>query len=375
MRRHRRTLLAALAFACASALGGFGASSAAAQPITVTDVLGRTVTLPKPPERVINTFYYEEFTAIAGLDGWKKVVGMSRTPWEGWRPAIFSRYTAVIPNLATMPDVGHAEDNTFSAERMIGLRPDVIFMAEWAFTSQATARDQVIAAGIPIVVVDYNAQTLERHLASTRIYGKVMGAEARSEEIAQLYEREYREVLRRVATASGPKPKVYVELGQAGPETIGNSYSGTMWGKIVTTVGGANIAEGKLPGPWGPLAAEAVIAENPDVILIAGSSWVNRPRAVKTGYDMTPDGTRATLRPYAERPGWSGIRAIREGRVAAIEHGLARTLADFAAMQFIAKQLYPNAFADVDPEASLRAFHERYLPVPFGGTWMAALRP
>ncbi len=84
------------------------------------------------------------------------------------------------------------------------------------------------------------------------------------------------------------------------------------------------------------------------MILFAGSSWVNRPRAVKTGYDMTPDGTRATLKPYAERPGWSGIRAIREGRVAAIEHGLARTLADFAAMQFIAKQLHPSAFADVD---------------------------
>ncbi len=250
MRHHRRLLLAALAWAAATLTSVYPSGPAVAQPITVIDVLGRTITLPKPPERVINTFYYEEFTAIAGLDGWKKVVGMSRTPWEGWRPAIFSRYTQVIPNLSAMPDVGHAEDNTFSAERMIGLRPDVVIMAEWAFTSQATARDQVIAAGIPVIVVDYNAQTLERHLASTRIYGKVMGAEARAEEIARLYEREYNDVLRRIATASGPKPKVYVELGQAGPETIGNSYNNTMWGKIVTTLGGDNIAAGKLPGPW-----------------------------------------------------------------------------------------------------------------------------
>ena len=58
-----------------------------------------------------------------------------------------------------------------------------------------------------------------------------------------------------------------------------------------------------------------------------------------------------------------------------VPHVLTRKYGTGMAMQFIAKQLYPAAFADVDPEASLRAFHEKYLPVPFGGTWMATLRP
>ena len=113
----RRTFLAA--FAALSLAPAFAA------PLEVTDALGRKVTINTPVNRVVATFNYEEFTAIAGVDGWKKVVGMSRTPWEGWRPAIFSRYTQVIPNLAAMPDVGHAEDNTFSASllrRMKGAR-------------------------------------------------------------------------------------------------------------------------------------------------------------------------------------------------------------------------------------------------------------
>jgi iron complex transport system substrate-binding protein len=63
-----------------------------------------------------------------------------------------------------------------------------------------------------------------------------------------------------------------------------------------------HVAEGKIPGPWGPLNAEAVIAANPDAIFIAGSSWLNRPKAVKTGYEATPEITRASLAPYAERP-------------------------------------------------------------------------
>ena len=35
--------------------------------------------------------------------------------------------------------------------------------------------------------------------------------------------------------------------------------------------------------------------------------------------------------------------------MASIEHGLARTLYDFVAMQYIGKRLYPEAFADVEP--------------------------
>jgi iron complex transport system substrate-binding protein len=34
--------------------------------ITVTDVKGRTVTVPKVPERIVLSFYYEDFLAIAG---------------------------------------------------------------------------------------------------------------------------------------------------------------------------------------------------------------------------------------------------------------------------------------------------------------------
>lgn len=369
MSLHRRALLQAAALLVPLI------RSAHAGTIEVTDALGRVVKVNFPVSRVVITFNYEEFTAIAGVDAWKKVVGMARVPWEGWRPAIFSRYVNVIPNLKDMPDVGNIDENNFSAEKVIALKPDVVFMAAWGFDGAKTQVEQIMAAGIPIIVIDYNAQTLERHLASTRAYGKIMGTEARAEELASLYERQYRDILARISQAHiHKKPKVYVEISQNGPATIGNSYNNTMWGKILATLGADNIAAGKLPGPWGPLNPEVVLAENPDMILIAGSSWLNRPQSVRTGYDATPEITRASLRPYLDRPGWADLEAVKTGNVNAIEHGLARTLFDFAAMQFIAKRLYPQAFADVDPEKTLRDYHEKYLPVPFGGTWMLPLR-
>lgn len=367
----RRMLqLAMLAFAAL-----FAGSSIAAT-IEVTDAIGRKVKVTSPVQRVALNFNFEEFTAVAGKEAWSKVVGISRAPWEGWRPAIFQRYTAIIPNLQGMPDIGNSDDGNFSAEKVIALKPDVLLIAEWTFKSLQTAREQIEAAGIPIVVIDYNAQTLERHLASTRALGRVMGTEARAEELAALYEREYKGVLARIAKAGGPSgKKVYVELGQAGFETVGNSYSGTMWGKLLTTLGAVNVADGKLPGPWGPVNAEAVIADNPDLIFIAGSSWVNKPKAVKTGYDATPEITRKSLEPYAQRPAWSNLKAVKAGDVHAIEHGLCRTLFDFVAMQYIAKQLYPDAFKDVDPEASFRSYHAKYLPVAYSGNWMVRIKP
>ena len=55
--RLRATLLAALA-----ALS----TTAAHAEVSATDVLGRTVTLPAPAQRVVLGFYYEDFLAITG---------------------------------------------------------------------------------------------------------------------------------------------------------------------------------------------------------------------------------------------------------------------------------------------------------------------
>jgi ABC-type Fe3+-hydroxamate transport system substrate-binding protein len=359
----RRALLGAAAAASLPA-------PALATTTRLTDAIGRQVEVPRDARRIVVTFNYEEFTAVGGREAWARAVGMSRMPWEGWRPAIFSRYGAVIPNLAAMPDVGHSDDGTFAAEKVLALRPDLMITAAWSFSSLGPAMEQISRAGIPIVVIDYNAQEREKHLASTLALGIALGQPARGQALADNYARNFDGILERVARANGAKRRVYVELGQGGPGVIGNSYRGTMWGKILTTLGAENLADGRVPGPWGPIAAEAVLAADPELIFMAGSSWVNRPQAVRTGYDVAPETTRASLAPYAARPGWSRLAALRAGELHAIEHGLCRTLFDYVAMEYIAKRLYPGAFAEADPVAAFRAYHDAWLPVAFSGTWM-----
>lgn len=366
---HRRRFAAALSAALLAA-----PVSAVAAPLTLTDVLGRTVRLAEPAKRAIVGFYFEELTAAAGPEVWDRVVGISRLHWEGWRAASWQRYTAAIPRIASLPDIGSTENNTFAVEKVLSLQPDLVILPIWAFEPLGTALAPLEAAGIPVVVVDYNAQKLENHLTSTRLLGTVFGQKGRARELAAEYETVYRDAVARARSHSGAKPKVYVELAQAGPGTIGNSYKGTMWGAILDQLGAENLANGRLASPWGPLDAEAVIAADPDVVIFAGSSWANRPEAVRTGFDADLATTRAGLRRYVEgRAAWASVKAFREGRVHAIEHGLCRALADMAAIQYLGKALYPQAFADVDPTATLARYYERWLPVRFEGTWFTGL--
>lgn len=344
---------------------------AAMQPIT--DAAGRTVTLKAPAERIVTIFNFEEFTAIAGPAGWDRVVGLGRKQWAGYRQANWNRYLAAIPALGGLADVGIADDKSFSVERTLSLRPDLLIVHEFAFRSMAPLMQQIEQAGIPILVIDYNAQDPAKHVASTLAIGAAVGAEDRAKALSDLYRDRMRDIARRIA--GGASGKVYVEIGSGGAGVVGNTYNNAMWGRMVDAAGGANIARDKIPTGWAPMAPEAVLAAGPDFVFILGSSWLNAPNAVRAGFDVNIETSRRSLAPYAERAGWHALPAIRNGELHTIETGLARCLCDWVATQYIAKQLHPAAFSDIDPVDSLRRYHETFLPVPFSGTWMARLRP
>lgn len=341
--------------------------------ITLTDIDGRDVTLAGVPERVALGFYYEDYLAVAGAEGVERLVSLSRAPWADWRPGQWAAYTASFPQLEDLPDFGNADDNSFSVEALIASQPDVAILSAWQTAAIGTpGMAQLDAAGITVVAIDYNAQTLERHLLSTRILGAVMGQPERAEELATMYEAKTRDTLERVAKAGPSESKVYVELAQRGPSEIGNSYGRGMWAGVIELVGGQNIAAGQIEN-WGPLNPEYIIAQQPDVILLAGSEWLNRPEAVLLGFGQDGVLAQARMAAYAARDGWADLPAVRAGQIYGVYHGGNRTLSDFVYARAIAKALYPEAFADVDPAAELADFYETYLPIPAEGVFVTQL--
>jgi ABC-type Fe3+-hydroxamate transport system substrate-binding protein len=338
----------------------------------IVDAIGRSVVLKAPAERIVLGFNYEEFTAIGGAAAWERVVGFNRKQWAVNRPSLWARYQKAIPRLAALPDIGEIEDGSFSPETVLSLRPDLLVMIGYDYKAYAPVMQQIEAAGVPILVLDFQAQEPAKHIAGTLALGAAIGANDRARALADLYRDRVADIQRRVT--GQPAPRAYFELGAGGPGVVGNTYNGAMWGRLVETAGGANIAAGKIAGPWGPMAPEAVLAARPEFVFLSGSSWAVAQGAIRTGYDVDADTARARLLGYVQRPGWSDLPAVKNGNLFAVDAGLARALWDWTAMQYIAKQMHPDAFADIDPVTSLRDYHATYLPVPYDGTWMVRLR-
>lgn len=198
--------------------------SSHAETTVIRDILGREVAVQMPLERVFLGFYYTDYMAIGGVDAFDKVVGFSKDVWTVWTPASWELYSSQLPQLNDIPDVGEVEAGTFSLEKLLSLNPDLAVLADWQFKALGPDVDRIEAAGIPVVVVDYNAQTLERHLQSTLILGQITGQEARAQQIADEYQANVEEVAQRIAASDLAKPRVYVEFGNKGPAEYSFTY-------------------------------------------------------------------------------------------------------------------------------------------------------
>ncbi|MCV3739362.1 ABC transporter substrate-binding protein [Rhizobium sp. TRM96647] len=360
-------------FLISTAIALIGLANPAFADITLTDAKGRTVTLPKPAARVVLGFYYEDYLAVAGPGSIDKVVALSLSTWKDWRPNQFAAYEKALPGLTAIPDVGNTEDSTFSIEKVIAAKPDLLILAAWSYDALGESIKQIEAAGIPIVTLDYNAQTVEKHVASTLALGKAMGAEERAEKLAADFQGAMADIDRRIKNAGPTAKKVYIELAQKGPAEIGNSYGDSMWGALIDRLGGDNIAKGQI-GNWGPLNPEYVLVQKPDLIFLSGSEWVNKPQSVQVGFGADPAVTEERIAAYLTRPGWSDLPAVKNGGVHAIYHGGSRTISDYVYAQYIAKQLYPDVFQDVDPAKNLADFYRTWLPIEAKGVFVTRYR-
>ncbi len=344
---------------------------ASADTISVTDALGRTVEVPENAERILLGFYFEDAFAVGGPDIYDRVVAISKDAWAGWRSLQWDKYAEAVPRITELLDVGEVDAGTFTLEAALAAEPDVAVIAAWQHGMLGEQVGRLEAAGIPVVVLDYNAQTVDKHVASTLAFGAIFGEEERAQELADLYANAVANVETRIA-AIEERPPVYVELARKGAAETDNSYGDTMWGRLIETAGGRNIAKDQV-ARWGVLSPEFVLAEDPKFVFLAGSGWASRDKAVVMGPGVDTDLTHARMAPYRERTGWSDLRAVADGEVHGIYHGGARTLYDFVFLQYIAKQLHPEAFADVDPQANLTAFFDEYMPVSLTGTYMTQL--
>ncbi len=248
------------------------ATSAAATtyPLTLTDDLGRKVTLQAEPRRVVSVLPSSTETLCA-LGLCERLVGVDD-------------YSDFPASVGTLPKVGGLYNP--NVEAMVALKPDLVVVSKYGKLAESLA-----AAGITVLAI--NPETYDEAFSKTLVLGRVMNRETQARQLVIQMRRDIAkiEILTKNAVR---KPTAYYEVDPT-PYTVGpNSFIGVLLAKA----GALNIIPASL-GDFPKISPELVVQQNPQLIL---------------GVDL------ATAR---ARPGWAGIAAVKSGRVTAIAPGSA----------------------------------------------------
>lgn len=232
----------------------------AAQAVQATDDRGNTLTLAKPPQRIVSLLPSLTETVCA-LGQCQRLVGVDR-------------YSNYPDSVSKLPKVGGGMDPNIEA--IVALRPDVVLAA---LSSRTATR--LVALGIPVFALEpQNQADVQRVIGKL---GQLLGLPGA--------QKLWREVDAGVSAAALSLPahvrgtRVYFEVNR-GPFGAGEA---SFIGEILTRLGVKNILPAKL-GPFPKINPELVVRENPDLIMVG----------------------KANLEGLEQRPGWSHIRAIRE---------------------------------------------------------------
>jgi iron complex transport system substrate-binding protein len=366
----------------AAAAAGFCtlvSSAAFADAIKVTDVTGREVEVNVPVEHVIlgegRQIYF--VGALDKDEPFKRVVGW-RDDLTKADPETYAAFLEKFPEIAKLPTFGGMKDGTFDVEQAVALKPDVMLMnidAKTA-TEEAGYIEKLEKVGIPLVYVDFREKPMENTEPSMRLIGKLFGEEAKAEEFIKFRADSIAKVTDTLAKADPKKPLVFMERAGGYSDDCCMSFGNENFGKMVELAGGANMARDIIPGTFGTVNPEQIIASNPDQIIVTGANWelyVPGGNWVGVGPGADPKESVRKLANLMQRPAFTGVKAVKDNNVHAIWHQFYNNPYQFVAVQQIAKWLHPELFKDLNPDATFKELHERFLPVDYKPGYFASL--
>ncbi len=352
--------------------------AARAETVKVTDVLGREVEVKAPVERIIlgegRQIYF--VATLDKDDPFKRVVGW-RDDLPKADPDNYKAYLARYPDIAKLPTFGGMKEGSFDVEQAISLKPDVLFMniESKVASDEAKLVEKLAAVGIPVVYVDFRERPFENTEPSMRLIGKLFGEEEKAEEFIAFRAAEIARITDRLKDAKADQPLVMIERAGGYSDDCCMSFGRENFGKMVEIAGGRNLAADLIPGTFGVVNPEQIVAANPDVVIVTGGNWdAYVPGGAWVGLGPGTDlaEARRKLVNLTQRPAFAHTAAVGNGRVHAIWHQFYNSPYQFVAIQAIASWLHPELFKDVDADATLKTLHERFLPLPYkAGYWVS----
>ncbi len=310
--------------------------------ITLTDAAGREVIVPDNPSRIaVSGSGSSRYFAWLGVTDRMVAVDYQDS-------SLLIRNGETRPYMIAHPEIKNltvlgASKGAVDAEKLMSATPDILFMAGVSDISIQNANEITEKTGIPVILFysgDYVTNT-DKVENSLRIIGKVLHVETRAEEIINYFKDIRSDLESRVAGISiDNKPTIYVG---------GVSYNGAhgITGSdptyyAFTVLDANNVASGLTTTAstgYAEVSKEQILSWNPEIIIID----LNTMEAAGGGaiYELQTD------------PSYQELDAVKTGEIYAVNpHTSMGTNHEtsMANAYYIGKLLYPEQFADIDPE-------------------------
>lgn len=311
--------------------------TAAPASITITDALGREVSLPSAPQRIVITgkaFFMISNAAYAFPAAVERIAGLGKSGQAT------SGFTAL---LEPQFEAKAVLESDAGAEAIAALTPDLVILksnlAETLGASLETLQ-------IPVVYADF--ETPEQYTRDLAILGKVFEDETRAAELAAFYQERVDAVQAAVADApEQPRTLLLSYSDRDGNVAFSVPPMNWMQTQMVELAGGKPVWADANPGSgWATVTLEQIAAWDADQIFIIA-------------YQGSSSDVVQGLKEDAQ---WQALRAVQEGHLWAFP-------ADFISwdqpdtrwtlgLAWLAARLHPDAFPEYNAVEDAAAFFQ-----------------
>ena len=302
-------------------------------PVTITDLAGKSVTIPKDISRV----------AALGGPSYEKMIMLGQVNKMVLSMPISSKWAQVIaPEIKNVPSTTSFQDPNI--EDLIDKKVQAVFFWD---TLQPVSK--MTSSGIPVITIQVSSGNptnakdfVNFEKQEVQVFGSVLGSEAKKK--ADDWCKYFDEKVNYVTSITSKLkandiPKVYYVRGPE-PLTVHGKNSYTEW--YVEMAGGDLVTKNTPKEIMDTVTMEQVLVWNPDVILMG--------RVDNTDL-ITKD------------PKWENVKAVKDGKVFVNPDGV--FFWDYSSegpllMEYIAKILHPDLFEDLDMLKEVKDYYSRF---------------
>lgn len=246
---------------------------------TITDMAGRTVTIPGRANRIVS-ISPDATIMVYELNGQDKLAGMSLGRVEAQVMPVLQQ---VYPSSSDIPLVGASSDANM--EEIMALEPDIVLAKSFTDLNEMSE-----SMGVPIVCIAQ--ESVDELRESYRLIGNVIGRAMEANTILHYFDSKVNYILEHTGViADADKKKVYITAVDPLSTMGGDAYQEY----LITTAGGINVGS-ELSGFGAQVSLEQIIQWDPDIVLVVSYC------------QLSADEIKADSQ-------WQTLRAVQNGEV------------------------------------------------------------